>query len=404
MDQEWQLDKAIWPLLSSSRIPDSLSLCSLCLQSPLDSLFHVGEKPDILLGTLQHAQSHSDVCDLCRLCSVYYSAIQRDGQYHKWIDHPQECGFSLYPPTRVRFHAITYRGREYWLAPMWHFYVFMGSMIRLWPYKIPSIHVPGCHEPVALVIQERRIAQGPFQLDTSTRDGQYLPARCYDAIMAGAESCHGTHTACDRDVTDPSRAMTFRLIDVHTKMVIPATGGEKYVALSYVWGRSARQTPRLFESLPETLPQTIADVISVVQNLGMQYVWIDAYCIDQSNESELSQAISNMGSVYESAFMTLCPFWADSRHGLHGVSIPFKSPQTYPLGRDHICWAYGRYHPLDRDITDTPWHNRAWVFQESMLARLRLCFLRGSVHLSCLKQKMNSLSYLRTCRHSRIPV
>lgn len=208
------------PLLSSSRIPDSLSLCSFCLQSPLHSLFHVGEKTDILLGTLQHAQSHSDVCDLCRLCSVYYSAIQRDGQYHKWIDHPQESGFSLYPPTRVRFHAITYRSREYWLAPMWHFYVFMGSMIRLWSYKMPSIHVPGCHEPVALVIQERRIAQGPFQLDTSTRDGQYLPARRCDAIMAGAESCHGTHTACARDVTDPSHAMTFRLIDVHTKTLI----------------------------------------------------------------------------------------------------------------------------------------------------------------------------------------
>lgn len=44
-----------------------------------------------------------------------------------------------------------------------------------------------------------------------------------------------------------------------------------------------------------------------------------------------------MGTVYESAFLTLCPFWADSEHGLHGVSLAFEAPTTYLIGDKYVC-------------------------------------------------------------------
>ena len=274
---------------------------------------------------------------------------------------------------------------------MWNFYVVLGPTTRLSLFKSRPVDSSWFHKPPPyLVIQDKGIAQGPFQVDVGATDGQYLSAKCYQGIMAAAISCHDSHTECDRDQNDPCHSMAFRLIDVHTKTFVLATGGEQYVALSYVWGDTARHTPRSFDTLPEELPQTIADAISVVHNLGIQYIWIDAYCIDQSNSLELSQAVANMDSVFESAFLTLCPLWADIHHGLQGVSMAFESPQAYPLGNHHVCWAYGDEHPLDEGMRNTPWHNRAWIFQESMLSRLRLCFLRSSVLLSCPWQRMSS--------------
>jgi hypothetical protein len=51
--------------------------------------------------------------------------------------------------------------------------------------------------------------------------------------------------------------------------------------------------------LPEKVPQTIEDAILVVKALGERFLWVDAYCIDQTNSQERQVMIDNMDLIYE---------------------------------------------------------------------------------------------------------
>lgn len=75
-------------------------------------------------------------------------------------------------------------------------------------------------------------------------------------------------------------------------------------------------------SLPEHLPQTIEDSITVVKALGVQYLWVDRYCIKQVHAADKQFQISQMAKIYGRAYATICALGPHGNYGLHGVSIP----------------------------------------------------------------------------------
>jgi hypothetical protein len=107
-----------------------------------------------------------------------------------------------------------------------------------------------------------------------------------------------------------------RLIDIHEERLVEISTQCRYVALSYMWGRTS-SLKLLNENLATLslkgglkargteLSRTVRDAIGLVLQLGERYLWIDALCLVQDNPEDMAQGIENMDVIYESALMTI---------------------------------------------------------------------------------------------------
>jgi len=74
--------------------------------------------------------------------------------------------------------------------------------------------------------------------------------------------------------------------------------------------------------MPRQLPNTIEDAISVTQQLGFRYLWIDRYCINQQDKTHATQQIEQMGSIYRNSEITIIAACGkDPSHGLPGIGM-----------------------------------------------------------------------------------
>lgn len=84
----------------------------------------------------------------------------------------------------------------------------------------------------------------------------------------------------------------------------------RYVALSYVWGTTARVQLNKKDLKPEeiavqdfpfcfsALPQTFKDAIELTKLIDEKYIWIDALCIMQ-DDIEQRNTIKAMDKIYK---------------------------------------------------------------------------------------------------------
>ncbi|SJL15802.1 uncharacterized protein ARMOST_19307 [Armillaria ostoyae] len=68
---------------------------------------------------------------------------------------------------------------------------------------------------------------------------------------------------------------------------------DQYIALSYVWGceqlhcTMGQNLESYIKGIPlEYIPKTIMDAITMTQDLGFQYLWVDAFCIIQDSKDD----------------------------------------------------------------------------------------------------------------------
>lgn len=104
----------------------------------------------------------------------------------------------------------------------------------------------------------------------------------------------------------------------------------RYLALSYVWGDAvmfklksstcnALQQPGAFLSIESSLSPVVRDAIEFSRQLEERYLWIDALCIPQDNETQKARLITQMESIYAQAFLTIVALRADGAESpLHG--------------------------------------------------------------------------------------
>jgi hypothetical protein len=98
-----------------------------------------------------------------------------------------------------------------------------------------------------------------------------------------------------------------KFIDCRSRKIILATSDLRYLTLSYVWGLESANASRssVDSLLPDSLPQVISDAISVTQALGLNYLWVDRYCIDGSDADEIHTQPQLMGSIYRNVEATI---------------------------------------------------------------------------------------------------
>ena len=174
-----------------------------------------------------------------------------------------------------------------------------------------------------------------------------------------------------------------RLIDCRARRIVHAEKGKKYAALSYIWGPPTPIGPDVAsELLPEKLPRTIEDAIRTTTLVGLEFLWIDRYCIPQEDKKERHIQISQMDSVYQNAEVTIIAAAGDDpAYGLPGMGSAMRIPQQLiqvSTGILRSTLPDGKFA-----IEESLWNTRGWTYQEAILSRRRLVFTKYQIYFQC---------------------
>ncbi|EOA87548.1 uncharacterized protein SETTUDRAFT_109438, partial [Exserohilum turcica Et28A] len=201
----------------------------------------------------------------------------------------------------------------------------------------------------------------------------------FNRLKAWLHTCLTDHVHQEPEAA--SSIANLRVIDCHHsgRVVVPAPTECEYVALSYVWGV---QGPGNFEDA-DGFPPTVMDAVIATKKLGYRYLWVDRYCIDQSDENDQHNQIKQMDLIYSHAKVTIiAAAGKDPSYGLPGVSRnSFEKVYTEPLNSN---WALKtELPPLFSCFITSNWFLRAWTLQEGILSKRKLCFTDYGVLFLC---------------------
>jgi hypothetical protein len=170
------------------------------------------------------------------------------------------------------------------------------------------------------------------------------------------------------------------LVDVERLCLVQAKAGDRYVALSYVWGQveCAQAMRSNLEHLQQpgaisdsggnlVIPRTIRDAIRLVVLLGERLMWVDSLRIVQDDAESKHVQLNEMASIYANAYVTVIAAngW-DANHGLRGI----KGVTEYRmLSSDLNQDVFESLQPYS-----TIWYNRGWTFQELIFSRRKIMF------------------------------
>ncbi|KAH6964945.1 hypothetical protein EDB82DRAFT_547846 [Fusarium venenatum] len=225
----------------------------------------------------------------------------------------------------------------------------------------------------------------------------------FPMVREWMRTCDQQHTICQHSEA-PVDIPQFRLIDVEKMCIVQVNISKRppFATLSYVWGgikpfiRLVKanikdlQVPGHLEKL--TLPSTIRDAISVCAKLQIGHLWIDSLFIDK------------MDSIYR----------LDAHSGIPGVRPGTRSLEQHPLEIrgvkliDSVDTGQFRFQGSFQEprwISNTPWAQRAWTFQESLVSRRSLFFTAEQVYWSCREGLLSedTTEYFRNNESPHVP-
>jgi hypothetical protein len=193
--------------------------------------------------------------------------------------------------------------------------------------------------------------------------------------------CREKHTdKCSVESACVSSVQHLKLVDCETHKIVSANG-DAYAALSYMCGQieHASHDP---DHLPSILPNTIKDAITVTQRLGLRYLWVDRYCIDQINEDRRNSQMGQMNLVYKNSEITIiAAAGKDPAYGLPGVSSRHRQRQhQVKIGKYFLASSLLDIHST---AMKSRWNTRGWTYQESLLSTRRIIFTDQQVYYEC---------------------
>ncbi|KAH7395576.1 heterokaryon incompatibility protein-domain-containing protein [Cadophora sp. MPI-SDFR-AT-0126] len=210
--------------------------------------------------------------------------------------------------------------------------------------------------------------------------------------------CKSSHPRCNNTI----RQMPKRLIDVGRngsppKLVASTELTEdsvKYATLSYCWGESTFKTMKAsvegyHYKIPfEQLPRTYQDAIVFARTLNIQYLWIDALCIVQDDNTEWQEEAARMQDIYAGSELTIaatdapdgsagCFPEVDTSPSLHTLeSTEMFTTTNSTSGREYLVQI--RVGDLRQVTGDSILNTRGWVLQEMVLShRILHCMTSG---------------------------
>ncbi|KAI0015926.1 HET-domain-containing protein [Xylariomycetidae sp. FL0641] len=220
------------------------------------------------------------------------------------------------------------------------------------------------------------------------------------------KDCCEQHESCKAHLTDwlPKRVLDLSISDDLVFLAEPnKTDRGPYVALSHCWGgivpiRTLRSTFSQFkDGIPmESLPTTFRQAVQVTRQLGCAYLWIDSLCIIQDDKEDWTQQAVQMAMIYGRSYVTIAATAsANSSQGLFRQHQPRNVKHIIERvldGDQHVVYAkpsleHSPYYDSSPyglgPSVSAPLLERAWCFQEYILAPRVLCFTQWEILWAC---------------------
>lgn len=213
------------------------------------------------------------------------------------------------------------------------------------------------------------------------------------------ETCEETHHQCRKARSFcPTRLLRIDWKKQTLALIRPeASAREKYVALSYRWGRDQKLTLRRFTQLRlrigvawRNLPSCFQDAIRIALEFGVDRLWIDSLCILQDNPSDWAEESFKLRQVYESAYFTII---AASVAGSGSSFLSREHEGQIILAHDNnrIGQSYLKarrpcslgIHTLVGRYNRDPIESRAWPLHERLISRRAMIFSAEEVQWEC---------------------
>jgi hypothetical protein len=147
-----------------------------------------------------------------------------------------------------------------------------------------------------------------------------------------------------------------------------ATLDDDYTALSYAWGDEHNRCPIRLNGFDTTITANLEIVLRRLRTEKKALnIWIDAICINQTNNTEKKHQVQMMSDIYRHANIKTI-IWLGERENRSDEAMKFVSTANQTFFDNHdpknpsLVWqALG--HLLKR-----AWWKRMWVIQETMLS------------------------------------
>ncbi|OAL57157.1 HET-domain-containing protein [Pyrenochaeta sp. DS3sAY3a] len=328
--------------------------------------------PIYSLGTLAEVGARTQQCNLCRLLVSAFG----NGPFKKVpsLSNSREVAiFATWINTLGPSREQRLKGS--------------ALAILVWP-ETPRIQ----QATYKLVIRavSRILPDQPHFGQLSSVEASFLN---FELISCWLKHCEKDHVTCHSDeVVVVKPTTTFLVIDTKYKCITYAPDNCRYIALSYVWGKTVQLTlhgsnlQRLLQRNSLTrfeIPKTISDAMVLVQKLGERYLWVDALCIVQDSDAIRRQCIEDMDRIYMHSLLTIVAATAeDANSPLPGVTAMRKwrqwGMQISPGFALSLHFDYKDF------LEHSTYNKRAWTFQEYQLSKRLLIFTpNGQVYYSC---------------------
>ncbi|KAK1064174.1 hypothetical protein LTR12_005911 [Friedmanniomyces endolithicus] len=229
-------------------------------------------------------------------------------------------------------------------------------------------------------------------------------ASCLDLAHGWLKTCQASHDECKSRPLKPLAAPSRLLwvppygsdatnLAVREARLSEYQPGVPYISLSHRWGSPKqlllKTTNRatLRRSIPLAgLKKSIQDAITIVQRLGVSYLWVDTLCILQDDPQDLAREIADMHNIYSNAVCNIAA--SDAEADDEGCFV-HRDPALVtqyrvrlivdPSGEARHVLHRG-WQPASDSVDSSVLASRGWVFQERLLSRRLLhCTKQGLV-------------------------
>ncbi len=171
-----------------------------------------------------------------------------------------------------------------------------------------------------------------------------------------------------------------RILRFQTRRV-PRASATPYTAVSYTWGNQDVSEViyldnRRFHVRPN-LWSCLYYLAAAAKDAAWEYLWVDAICIDQTNDTERNSQVRFMDQTYRDAICV--SVWL----GLVTLPEYIISPPPLPIKTVDVYgfdWADSIV-----DLSNRPYWSRVWVIQEFLLGR--------NVELYCSNNRIDWLDF-----------
>jgi hypothetical protein len=216
-------------------------------------------------------------------------------------------------------------------------------------------------ETQATIIQQRRfilIIPPSITIQTQVQVLQYyhiiMSQYSYSSLPSGSHSIRLLRLMPQKDETADIQCELFEY------SLQDSCGTHLYEALSYVWGNPDNKLPICMHNNRFDVTINLHAALSRLRNHSMERViWIDALCINQSNQKEKEQQIQYMARIYSQANRVIV--WLGEAEDKSDQAL--EAIHAAPSKRSTEYLENGIVLRQIIALLQRPWFRRIWVRQ-----------------------------------------